>query len=139
MKKKLDWIKEWINKADKDLKVAERFLNDENMADVVCFHAQQASEKCLKTYLNWLEMLEIEYPKTHLLEKLIELASLTDKDISILKEDAAKLSPFAVETRYPEFELPLSEDALEALEISYKIRNYVLSKLPRTKKEKNDV
>ena len=66
MKKKLDWIKEWINKADKDLKVAERFLNDENMADVVCFHAQQASEKCLKAYLNWLE---IEYPKTHLLEK----------------------------------------------------------------------
>ena len=136
MKKKLDWIKEWINKADKDLKVAERFLNDENMADVVCFRAQQASEKCLKAYLNWLE---IEYPKTHLLEKLIELASLTDKDISKLKEDAAKLSPFAVETRYPEFELPLSEDALEALEISYKIRNYVLSKLPRTKKEKNDV
>ncbi len=102
MKKKLDWIKEWINKADKDLKVAERFLNDENMADVVCFRAQQASEKCLKAYLNWLE---IEYPKTHLLEKLIELASLTDKDISKLKEDAAKLSPFAVETRYPEFEL----------------------------------
>ena len=51
-----------------------------------------------------------------------QLASLTDKDISKLKEDTAKLSHFAVETKYPEFEPPLSEDALEALEISYKIK-----------------
>ena len=55
MKKKLDWIKEWINKADKDLNVAERFLNDENMADVVCFHAQQAAR-----ILNRQRYFEIE-------------------------------------------------------------------------------
>jgi len=129
MKNKFDWIKEWINKGDKDLKVAETFLNDVNMGDVVCFHAQQAAEKYLKAYLNWLE---IEYPKTHLLEKLIELASLKDKDILKLKEDSAKLSPFAIQGRYPEFELPLQEDVLKAIEISKMIRRYVFSKLPES-------
>jgi len=125
--KKLEWIRKWFIRAEKDIKVAERFLNDVEMADIVCFHAQQAAEKCLKAYLNWLE---IEYPKTHLLEQLIELASLKDRDILKLKGDSAKLSPFAVGARYPEFEVPSREDASEIVEISQEIRRYILSKLP---------
>ena len=45
--KKIEWIKEWLSKAEKDLKVAEDYKNDPLMTDIVCFHAQQAAEKYL--------------------------------------------------------------------------------------------
>ncbi len=83
-------------------------------------------EKYLKAYMDWLE---IEYPKTHMLERLIYLISSQDKEILKLKEDAAKLTPFAVEARYPEFEIPGQKEAIEAVEIARRIKDYILSRL----------
>ena len=42
----------------------------------------------------------------------------------------AILTPYAVETRYPEFEEPRVEDAKEAVEIAEEVRGFVLEKLP---------
>ncbi|MCD4652063.1 MAG: HEPN domain-containing protein [Candidatus Cloacimonetes bacterium] len=42
----------WKRKAVNDLKsIANEFSCDESVTDVICFHAQQASEKYLKMYL----------------------------------------------------------------------------------------
>jgi HEPN domain-containing protein len=45
-------IKNWIAKAESDLKTAEDELSTEKPAtDTICFHAQQCVEKYLKAYL----------------------------------------------------------------------------------------
>jgi len=42
---------EWINKAKKDLLVAQREMREEEpVYDAVCFHSQQAVEKYLKAF-----------------------------------------------------------------------------------------
>lgn len=130
-KTKADLVRAWIKKAQKDLDVAELLVHDGNFLDIACFHTQQAAEKFLKGYIIWLDL---EYRKTHDLVDLITIASQEDDDILRLKEYGASLTHYAVESRYPEFEEPLLEDAQEALEYAKKIRGYVLEKLPEEMK-----
>jgi len=126
-KTKLDIVKGWLRKAERDFRVAGRELErPEPYTDIVCFHAQQAAEKYLKGYLMWLE---IEFEKTHDIEDLIALACRKDSSISILKDVGAELTPYAVETRYPEFEEPAVEDAKRAVKIVEELRGFILKKL----------
>ena len=100
-KTKVDLVRGWLEKARRDLKVAQRELNTSNpFTDIICFHAQQAAEKYLKAYLVWNE---IEFPKTHALEQLVLLAAQKEPELLKLKDEVAFLTPYAVETRYPEF------------------------------------
>lgn len=59
-------------KAESDLFAARAVLATGRALDIVCFHAQQAAEKSLKAVL---ASLEIEYPWTHNLKRLIDLAA----------------------------------------------------------------
>ena len=69
---KIDFIKEWIKKAENDLKNAEYVLNmDDPPTDTVCFHSQQCAEKYLKSFL---EYYNTDFGRTHNLRFLIELA-----------------------------------------------------------------
>ena len=47
-----------------------------------------------------------------------------------LKDKVVALTPYAVETRYPEFEEPLLDDARKAVEIAEQVEAFVLHKLP---------
>jgi len=53
-----------------------------------------------------------------------------DREISGLKEEADKLTDYAIEVRYPEewFE-PSLEEAKEAVEIAKKMREFVLNRI----------
>jgi len=127
---KADLVRGWLEKARRDLLTAERGLDSaEPFTDIVCFHAQQATEKHLKSYLLWHE---IEFPRTHALEDLVLLAAEKDAGFALHKDDVTKLTPYAVEARYPEFEEPLVEDAREMVRIARGIREFVLLKLPET-------
>ena len=127
---KADLVRGWLEKARRDLLTAERGLDSaEPFTDIVCFHAQQATEKHLKSYLLWHE---IEFPRTHALEDLVLLAAEKDAGFALHKDDVTKLTPYAVEARYPEFEEPLVEDAREMVRIAREIREFVLLKLPET-------
>ena len=127
-KDKTDLVRGWLEKARRDLQVALHELSSpEPLTDIICFHAQQAVEKYLKAYLVWVE---IDFLKTHVLEQLILLAGQKDPDFLTLKDEVALLTPYAVETRYPEFEEPLLEDAQDAVQIAAKVRDFVLRKLP---------
>ena len=129
IKSKVDLVCGWLEKARRDLITAERGLGAESpFTDIVCFHAQQATEKYLKAYLLWHE---IEFPRTHALEDLVLLAAEKDRGFLSLKDEATTLTPYAVETRYPEFEVPLLEDARETVRIAGSIRDVVLTKLPK--------
>ena len=65
-------IREWIGKAENDLKTAVHTLemDDECPTDTVCFHAQQCVEKYLKALL---VLEETDFPKTHDIRKIIAL------------------------------------------------------------------
>ncbi len=127
-KTKLDLVKNWLEKARRDLLTAKNGLeSSEPFTDIICFHAQQAGEKYIKAYLVWQE---IEFPKTHSLEDLFLLAAQKDSAFKKLIEEVSVLTPYAVEIRYGEFEEPLFEDAKKALSIAELIEEFILAKLP---------
>jgi HEPN domain-containing protein len=70
----------------------EIFFSDE----IFGFHAQQAAEKCLKS---WLAGLGKRYPRTHDLMIMIEELFEAGEDVTRL-ESLVDLNPFAVEYRY---------------------------------------
>jgi len=95
-KDKIDLVQGWLEKAQRDLYVALRELSSSKpLTDITCFHAQQAAEKYLKAYLVWVE---IDFPKTHVLEQLVLLAGQKDPEFLMLKDEVSLLTPYAVET-----------------------------------------
>ena len=138
MKDKRDLIENWIDKADKDLlSVKHELIFSDVVRETVCFHSQQAVEKYLKAYLVFLG---ISFTKTHEIGELITKCENKDRDISILKEEADKLTDYAVEIRYPdEWSEPSLEEAEEAFEIAEKVREFVLNKITFTNPEKEEM
>ena len=45
------YINEWIEKANKDIKAVEKLKDDNEITEIICFHCQQAVEKYLKALL----------------------------------------------------------------------------------------
>jgi hypothetical protein len=63
-----------------------------------CFPLQQDAEKYLKAFL---VSLQIEFPKTHDLEELLELLAPVRPDVAAMPEGIEVLNPFGVKIRYP--------------------------------------
>lgn len=98
-------IQAWFDKAEKDLLSAIHESSFEDaVLETVCFHCQQAVEKYIKGYLISLGII---FPKTHEIGELITLCEQKDSDISELKEEADKLTDYAVEIRYPDDYVPV--------------------------------
>ncbi len=122
----------WILKAESDLKIGCHGLTMEKPAtDAICFHAQQCTEKYLKAFLIFHGK---EIKKTHDIALLIEDCSEIDTDFRNLYEiNADKLTEYTVELRYSVIDtdelFPPIEEAKEALEISEKVKNFILGKL----------
>jgi HEPN domain-containing protein len=93
------FVAEWIRKADLDFDSASQLAAvGDRFREVVAFHAQQASEKYLKALL---VRHEIDPPKTHDLETLLERLQPFYRSETVAMRPAAALSPFGVEIRYP--------------------------------------
>src|ERR1035441_6331804 len=92
-------LRQWIDKADADLEVARRLeaeaAGNLRIREIVGFHCQQAAEKYLKAFLT---RCQIEFPKTHDIKLLLELAG---DPLAGSLSDAKWLTPFGVEIRYP--------------------------------------
>ena len=125
----IQYIQNWLSKAENDLKVAEIVLESEEEKkpfDTVCFHCQQAVEKWLKAYLIYLDVM---FPRTHSAAQLIELGIVHDPNLKQL-EKAELLTIYAVETRYPEdFYMPNEEETRDAYDIALQVQKYVLTKI----------
>ncbi|MGC8835307.1 MAG: HEPN domain-containing protein [Armatimonadota bacterium] len=125
---KAELVRGWLEKARRDLVVAEREAGSAApFTDIACFHAQQSAEKSLKAYLTWRG---VPFPRTHALEDLVLLAAREDNSFACLEEAAVQLTPYAVEARYPEFSEPAVEDAKEAVELARRIWSFVKQKIP---------
>lgn len=95
--KRPDDPEEWLKRAKSNL-VRARQNHPEVYLEDLCFDAQQAAEKAIKAILI---DLNVDYPYTHDLMTLITLVSETGKSIPDEIKEAAMLTDYAVESRYP--------------------------------------
>jgi len=122
-------VRQWLHNAAEDLGVAEHLLlQNAPYRNAVGFHAQQAAEKYLKTFL--VEH-QIEFPKTHDLGELLELVATQDAGLAAALGEVIRLTDYAVEVRYPGHAQDLTpEEAREAVRLAKKVRDAVEAALP---------
>lgn len=90
---------QWVRKAEADWLIAQQSSQSETpLHDGVCFHCQQCAEKYLKAIL---EELGLSIPKTHDLDKVLDLLLSHHASLRTLRRGASFLTTFAVATRYP--------------------------------------
>jgi HEPN domain-containing protein len=91
--------REWVAKAEADWRGAARLARgSERLHDLVCFHCQQSAEKYLKALL---EELGQTIPKTHDLERLVDLLLPQHADLRRHQRILRPLTEFAITARYP--------------------------------------
>lgn len=91
---------EWLARARSDLIIAEAQLTGARIEDL-CYHAQQAAEKALKAVL--LKRTD-RFPYIHDVAELLNQVQKAGMHIPDEVLDAAELTPYAVEGRYPGFD-----------------------------------
>lgn len=92
--------REWVDRAEADYAAALllRRSRKKHSRDIVCFHLQQCVEKYVKSRL---EEAGIVYPKTHDLERLLDLAVTVEPMWGSLRPAMVAITDYAVEVRYP--------------------------------------
>jgi len=106
---------EWLSRARSNLQQARAEVEGVYLEDL-CFDAQQAAEKAIKAVLI---RRKVAFPYVHDLARLLTLVEQTGQVVPELVKEAAKLSRYAVATRYPGVEEPVSqEDYRKAVSIA---------------------
>ena len=128
MSEKHEIIKRWIEKGDHDLGTAMiTYKHIPKYTDTIAFHCQQSVEKYLKAYLLYLGH---EIKRTH---DLIFLMEQIDKTVNFSQQwfdKALELQDYAVEIRYPDEIVELSNNEIEsAINISQDFRKMIIEKL----------
>jgi HEPN domain-containing protein len=125
MNDKIASVKRWIEKADHDLGTAQvTYLYIPKYRDTIAFHCQQAAEKYLKGFLLFLD---IPFNRQHSLNYLFGLLSLKLDISNELFDYASELEDFAVEIRYPDTSVELSDEEIQqAFKIAKIIRTFVI-------------
>jgi len=122
------YLKGWLIKANNDIRIIQNEFSlpeERIVTDAVCFHAQQAVEKFLKSFLI---SKNTEFSKTHNLNLLLSKCIFLDKEFEIL--DLGNLNYYGIDVRYgEELYLPSNNEAKEAFEIASKVKEFVLMKL----------
>lgn len=115
--KSLSLSAQWLARGREDLIGAERSLKypqDANPSHAA-FFCQQSAEKNLKA---WLEYRQVSFPYTHDIDRLAGLASSCGLDSNQMN-DAGRLTQYAVTTRYPGIDRPITmEEAKNAILIA---------------------
>jgi HEPN domain-containing protein len=103
---------DWLRYARADLALARVPLPHGGLYELLCFHAQQAAEKSIKAVLLHYG---IEPPRTHNLERLIDLLPTSISRTTVLSQ-SARLTVYSTASRYPSDAEPVSiEEYQEAL------------------------
>lgn len=120
-------VQQWLSKAEDDLGAAELLLSEGRYLNLAGFHAQQAAEKFLKAFL--VEH-QIEFPKTHNIAELLDLVGRRNQSLAESLRNAADLTPYGAEIRYPGDTPELSaEEAKTAVRLAGDVRKAVLAAL----------
>ena len=112
----------WAAKAEADFEAAKTLFRSrkKGLPDLVCYHCQQCAEKYLKAYLTFRR---VKFPKTHDLEKLLNLVETFDHLLEVIRDPIQFLNPYSVTARYPGDEAARSEakKALQMLKLARKL------------------
>ena len=133
MSEQVDDIGQWIIKGDHDLGTAKiTYLHIPEYLDTVTFHCQQAIEKYFKAYLIF-QCTKFKF--SHDLIYLLDLITLRDNDFDSYYDVISELQGYAVEIRYPNEAIYLSNEKVEkAITIAKNVREFVTSKMNITVK-----
>lgn len=117
-------VESWLTKAEHDLWMAETALEKpDSPGDMVSFHAQQCTEKCLKAALVWAQ---VDFPKTHNLRLLVDLLGPIWPEMPFSSSEASRLTLYAVSSRYPDEWREVSrEEAEQTVEMAKRVREAV--------------
>ena len=121
-------LREWIEKAEADLEAAEQLApsvaSSIRLREIVGFHCQQTVEKYLKVLLTYYQ---IEFPKTHEVERLLVLVRSANHEAADALSGTKWLGPFGVDIRYPgDAAEMLPGDEVKAIEIARFAKQVVL-------------
>lgn len=120
----------WLRFARSDFFIAENKLQN-SMFESHCFHAQQCIEKSLKALMIRFEMFPV--PRTHDLAQLLKRLQTVLPDIPSEILDSAAISLYAVESRYPGFDDPVTEDEWrQAVQIAKTVLDWATTILSKT-------
>ncbi len=120
----LQEAREWIERAERDLQaVRTQLVATPPLPEIAAYHAQQAAEKAFKAFLT---VRSTPFRRTHDLTELQSQCQQLDAQFAELASDAATLTPYATQFRYPggPIEPPLSE-AQQALKLAESIVQFV--------------
>lgn len=128
MNGQVEEIKQWVIKGDHDLGTAKvTYLYIPEYLDTVTFHCQQAVEKYLKAYLVFQTM---SFKFSHDLVYLLDLITQKDSDFECYYDTVSELQGYAVEIRYPNETIYLSNEKVEkAMMIAKNVRDFVTVKM----------
>jgi HEPN domain-containing protein len=119
--------REWVDKAEADYDAALQLRGSRKKysRDIVCFHLQQCVEKYLK---GRLVEAGIAFPKTHDLERILDLVVATEPLWATFRPALARLTNFAANLRYPG-RSALPAEARASLAATTRIRSIVRASL----------
>lgn len=121
----LDDPREWISRARSNLVQAKTPQSGVYLEDL-CFQARQAAEKSFKALLL---AREGSFPYTHDLARLIGLVEENEEVPERIRQ-AARLTDYAVEARYPGVAEPVTEEEYrKAVELAEDVLSWVENKL----------
>ena len=118
---KINDVIEWIQIVDDDLYSA-KILNESvrKPYEIICYHCAQATEKYLKGYLAYNDIIP---QKTHNLLFLLEICIEKDSSFEIIRTECGLLNRFANEIRYPHRIEIKEEDVNYSINAVERIRN----------------
>ncbi len=129
MDSKDELVQNWLIKAQHDLLAAKKLsIEPEIYADISIYHCQQSAEKAVKGFLI---LNNQEFPRTHDIRLLIQLAIRINPSFEYYQETSEILTPYATEFRYPSDVMqPNPEELEDALIKAEELFDFVISLLP---------
>jgi len=118
-------LQQWLNKANDDLRSAEYLstIRHHTPDEIICYHCQQSAEKYLKGFLF---LHDIEPPKTHDLNDLLEMCVAINNNFSVLLLKMSILKIYAITPRYPNELGITSDDMKTAVEYAKDVQEFIL-------------
>lgn len=98
--------REWMNRAYSNLAIATKDTNTGVYLEDLCYNAQQAAEKAIKAVFI---LYHIPFPYIHDMAALVTLLLNNNIRVPETVKESAKLTRFAIATRYPTILAPVSE------------------------------
>lgn len=121
---------EWLNRAKSNLARAKANVSLPGVyLEDLCFDTQQAAEKAIKALLLYRA---IAFPFVHDLAELVTVLQQSGQEVPGNIAEAARLTRFAVETRYPSLaEAVTLEDYNRAVAIAEEVVRWVETRITR--------